>query len=148
MAAQFKATALVGGIYRGLAAQSKGGKSRNVYISPITIRAIRRYLSNRKDSDPALFISQRLQPLNRDSLRLIMYRLCDKAGIERKSSHAIRHTAASCMARSGIDSWSLMKLLGHADNRVSLRYIWLTQSQIQEAHTKYGPVNHAIKSFS
>jgi len=119
----------------------KGGKSRNVFISPLTARAIRVYLNSRHDNDPSLFISQRGVPLNRDSLRLIMYRLCERAGIKKFGPHAVRHSAATSMARQGIDSWSLQQLLGHADNRVSLRYIWLSSRNLQEAHQKYSPVS-------
>jgi len=122
----------------------KGGKSRQAFISPLTARAIRRYVSNRKDKDPALFLSQRGEPLNRNSLRLIMYRLCDRAGIEHHGPHSLRHTAATSLARQGIDAWSLQQLLGHADNRVSLRYIWLTGRDVQEAHRRYSPVNAVI----
>lgn len=118
----------------------KGGKSRQAFMSPITCRAVRRYLSNRKDSDPAAFLSQRHEPLNRNSLRLLMYRLCDKAGIDKHGPHSMRHTAATSLARQGCDAWSLQQLLGHSDNRVSLRYIWLTGKDVQEAHKRFSPV--------
>ena len=118
----------------------KGGKVRQVYISPVTARAVRRYLSSRKDNDPAAFLSQRHNPMNRDSLRLLMYRLCDKAGIQRRGPSSLRHTSATSLARQGIDAWSLQQLLGHADNKVSLRYIWLIGRDVQEAHKRFSPV--------
>lgn len=122
----------------------KGGKGRMAYISPVTARAIRRYISTRRDSDPALFLTNRDLPFGRDSLRLLMYRLSERAGIGKVGPHCLRHTFATSLARQGIDAWSLQSLLGHSDNRVCLRYIHLAGRDIQEAHRRYSPVSMVV----
>lgn len=122
----------------------KGGKERVAFISPLTGRAIRRYLASRRDSDPALFLTNRGLPFGRDSLRLLMYRLSSRAGIGQVGPHCMRHSFATSLARQGCDSWSLQSLLGHNDNRVSLRYIHLSGRDIHEAHTRYSPVTLVV----
>jgi integrase/recombinase XerD len=123
----------------------KGGKSGLAYFSPVTARAIRVYLATRKDDDPILFLSQRKQPMNRGSLRLLMYRLCEQAGIEKISCHALRHTSASNMARSGIGAFELKELLRHSDIRISQRYVWLSGQAVKEAHSKFSPVVSLVR---
>jgi site-specific recombinase XerD len=118
----------------------KGGKERVAFISPLTNRAIRRYLASRRDSDPALFLTNRGIPFSRDSLRLLLYRLSLRAGIGKVGPHCIRHSFATFLARQGCDAWSMQSLLGHADNKVCLRYIHLSGRDIQEAHKRYSPV--------
>lgn len=122
----------------------KGGKERAAFVSPVTTRAIRRYLVTRRDSDPALFLTNRGLPFNRDSLRLLLYRLSTRAGIGQVGPHCLRHSFATSLARQGCDAWTLQSLLGHADNRVCLRYIHLAGRDLQEAHKRYSPVSLAL----
>jgi integrase/recombinase XerD len=125
--------------------RGKGGKSRTAYIGPVTCRAIRVYLSRRKDDDPVLFLSQRGGPLDRNSLRLLLYRLCDRAGVDRAGPHRWRHTAATSLARQGCSSWNLSKILGHSDTRVSNIYIWLNDHEVQAAHRRFSPVASVLR---
>lgn len=134
-----------------LVRHGKGNKSRYVYISPTTIRALRLYLSRRKDTDPSLFLSQRGETLNRDSLRLLVYRLSQKAGLSngtndrRISPHTIRRTFAVMYVKQGGDPHSLQRLMGHTSIRMSELYVNLAGRDIKEAHDRYSPVTRVIQ---
>jgi site-specific recombinase XerD len=122
----------------------KGGKARTVYISETTIRALRRYLRTRQDADPALFLSRQGQPLNRDSLRLLTYRLSDRAGLNngrRVSPHCLRATFATQYCLAGGDAHSLQRLMGHSSTRMAERYVNLVGKDVAAAHRRYSPVS-------
>ena len=123
----------------------KGRKSRMVYFSILTARALRRHLAHRKDTDPALFLSERYQPINRDSLRHLTYRLSDRAGIKRVSPHMLRHTFATQYVASGGDPFSLQRIMGHADNRIAMRYVHLNGGDVQAAHSRHSPVERVLR---
>jgi len=122
----------------------KGGKGRVVYICPTTARALRRYLRTRQDKDQALFLSFRGEIMNRDSLRQLLYRLSDKAGLsngKKISPHQLRHTFASQYALNGGDVFSLMRLMGHSTPRMASRYVALAGRDIKEIHQRCSPVS-------
>lgn len=122
----------------------KGGKSRVVFFSPTTARAIHRYLRTRRDTDPALFLSRRGEPLNRDSLRLLVYRLSNRAGLtngRRVGPHCLRATFATQYCLAGGDPHSLQRMLGHSSTRMAERYVNLAGRDLAEAHRKYSPVS-------
>lgn len=56
-----------------------------------------------------------------------------KAGIEYFRFHDLRHTAATRMADAGADAFTLMKILGHSDIRMTSRYTHATDSAIRKA---------------
>ncbi len=58
-----------------------------------------------------------------------------KAGIRDLRFHDLRHTAATRMADGGADAFTLMKILGHSDIRMTARYTHATDSAIRRAVT-------------
>ena len=47
--------------------------------------------------------------------------------------HDLRHTAATRMADAGADVFTLMKILGHSDIRMTARYTHATDSALRRA---------------
>ena len=45
----------------------------------------------------------------------------------------MRHTAATRMADAGADAFTLMKILGHSDIRVTARYTHATDAALKQA---------------
>ena len=60
-------------------------------------------------------------------------RAVDKAGIEDFRFHDLRHTAATRMADAGADAFTLMKILGHSDIRMTARYTHATDAALRRA---------------
>lgn len=120
--------------------KGKGDKSRMVYISQITARALKSYLSRRRDNQEWLFLTERGNPYNRDSLRLLIYRLSEKHIGRKISPHVLRHTFATLYVKNGGDSHSLKELLGHADTRMAEIYVNFVGKDIQEIHQRCSPV--------
>jgi integrase len=58
-----------------------------------------------------------------------------KAEIRDLRFHDLRHTAATRMADAGADAFTLMKILGHSDIRMTARYTHATDSALRRAVT-------------
>ena len=60
-------------------------------------------------------------------------RALGEAKIKNLRFHDLRHTAATRMADAGADAFTLMKILGHSDIRMTSRYTHATDSAIRKA---------------
>jgi site-specific recombinase XerD len=69
----------------------------------------------------------------RRTLRLALAAAARRAGCTtRVNPHRLRHTYASTMLRLGVSLPALMQLLGHKDIRMTLRYLQVTQQDLQK----------------
>src|SRR5438067_1260998 len=75
---------------------------------PITgdeLRAIRRYLATRSDRLPWLFVSERRQPLTRQSVNYLITTAAKRAGLPPVHPHMLRHSCGFALANRGYDLW-------------------------------------------
>ena len=73
------------------------------------------------------------------TLRLVLADFAKRAGCADSSPispHRLRHTWASEMLRCGISLPALMQLMGHKDIRMTLRYLKITQPDLQREYYK------------
>ena len=62
--------------------------------------------------------------LNKEQINQSLWRVCEAAGIEKKSSHKIRKTFASKLNANGVPIDEIRVLLGHTDTMTTLGYIY------------------------
>jgi integrase/recombinase XerD len=125
--------------------RTKGQKYRVCFIGTKTRKALKKYLSQRVDDDPALFVTDEGTRLTYLGLRSIMYRRCKDAGISPPIKiHGLRKTFALSMLQSGISMESLRVLLGHSDYSTIQKYLRLTNKDIQLDHKKHSPVDNML----
>jgi type 1 fimbriae regulatory protein FimB len=89
---------------------------------PVTgdeLRAIRRYLATRSDRLPWLFISERDQPLTRQSVNYLIAASATRAGLPSVHPHMLLHSCGFALANRGYD---LRYYLGHRDPRHTVHY--------------------------
>jgi len=79
---------------------------RKVFLGKTSIQAINEYLEERgQDTCPALWLGQRGNPLTADGVRRLVYRLADKAGVDRRHNlHAFRHRTAQAWLDEGVNA--------------------------------------------
>ncbi len=119
-------------------------KSRAVFLGKVALRALWRYLAARPAHSPAdpLFVSSRDgSPMNRNSIRLLLADMGQRAGVENVHPHRFRHTFAIEFLRNGGDVFSLQRLLGHADLETVKIYLELAQADTQNAHRRASPAD-------
>jgi site-specific recombinase XerD len=69
------------------------------------------------------------------SLRYALSQAAQQAGCSHHvSCHQLRHTYATEMVRMGVNLPALMQLLGHKDIRMTLRYVQVTQQDLQREY--------------
>ncbi|MBN1661049.1 MAG: tyrosine-type recombinase/integrase [Anaerolineae bacterium] len=124
--------------------QGKGKKERIVAISPRTANAIWRYLSTRPEARPTafLFAVHDELPFNRCSLRRLVSRIGERAGVLNVHPHRFRHTFAIAFLRNGGNIYVLQRMLGHSTLSMVNRYLAIAQADIENVHRDASPVTN------
>lgn len=118
---------------------SKSGRTRHVPLSEgakTILRSFESFLSS-----PYVFpsVHDPLKSLNPDSFLRNVYRpALRKAGIQGSVWHSLRHTAASRRVMSGVDLFSVSKVLGHRDIKTTMRYAHLSPDHLRETVNRGG----------
>ncbi|MBX2997773.1 MAG: tyrosine-type recombinase/integrase [Caldilineaceae bacterium] len=130
--------------------RGKGGKGRAVFIGVKTRRALAAYYRYREqlNEDGALWVKEDGEALAKSSLRQIVKRLAQRAGIPEPGMHAFRRAFAVNALRNGMDIVTLQRLLGHSDLGVINRYLALVDDDLRRSHTQFGVVDNMSKPFS
>src|SRR4051795_3921712 len=101
---------------------------------PITgdeLRAIKRYLATRSDRLPWLFVSERSQPLTRQSVNYLMAVAATRAGLPPVHPHMLRHSCGFALANRGHDLRLIQDYLGHRDPRHTAHYTRVAGSRFE-----------------
>ncbi len=117
----------------------KGNKERIVYFDARTKIHLQNYLNNRKDDNPALFVSLR-EPHNRMNIGGIEVRLRQlgkRLGLNKVHPHKFRRTLATMAIDKGMPIEQVQQLLGHKKIDTTLQYAMVKQSNVKIAHRKY-----------
>jgi integrase/recombinase XerD len=115
--------------------QGKGGKDRDVPLSPKLLETLREYWRWKKPME-YLFPGEAKQGSKGDHLTpKAVYYACKgaarRAGIQKKvGPHTLRHSFATHMLESGADLRTIQLLLGHSDIRHTTVYLHLSRRHL------------------
>jgi len=127
-------------ISRSVIVLGKGNKEREVYFSTRAVIWIKKYLSERKDDDEALFVTQR-KPIRRLSIgqmRVIMKGVAKRANVESNvNPHRFRHSYATHLLDKGAPLEVIQSPLGHARIDTTRIYAHLSGLKRNEIYRKY-----------
>jgi site-specific recombinase XerD len=105
----------------------KGNKRRMVPLTEASVMAMQSYLHQRPASpDRAFFLSNRNARLGLRQVWKIVKDYAAQSGVDRATTHSMRHSFATHFIEGGGDVSSLQRLLGHAN--ISTTQIYLDQS--------------------
>lgn len=119
----------------------KGGKQRDLPIGSKAVKAIKKWLSYRQNSDTsALFISKNKRRLSQRSIQLRLARWCKKIGLpEHVHPHMLRHSFASHLLESSQDIRAVQELLGHSNLSTTQIYTHLDFQHLAEVYDRTHP---------
>lgn len=107
---------------------SKSNKRRFIPINE-TVRSLLESLERKSE-----FVFPSPKTNNRlNQIKTSFRKAVERAGILDFRFHDLRHTAASRMAESGTSPFTLMRILGHSDIRMTSRYTHATDRAIRKA---------------
>ena len=86
------------------------------------LRAIKRYLATRTDKLPWLFISERRQPMTRQSVNYLIRVAGESSGLKNVHPHMLRHSCGYYLANTGVDLRTMQDYLGHRDPKHTVHY--------------------------
>jgi site-specific recombinase XerD len=114
----------------------KGGKDRDLPLSPTLLETLREYWRWRK---PKLYLfptrtaRRRLhQPISDKTVWIACSEAARRAGISKRvTPHTLRHSWATHLLEAGTDLRTIQVLLGHGDLETTAQYLHLSQRHLQ-----------------
>jgi integrase/recombinase XerD len=119
----------------------KGRKPRSAYLGETSRRMLRKYLRERDDYDPALWVSRFGERLTESGLRMMLRHRALRAGVPIPSPHDFRRAFALERLRAGVDLITLSKLMGHTSIQVLNRYVKQAGEDLEQAARQTSPVD-------
>lgn len=117
----------------------KGSKERPVYFDARTKIHLLNYLNERKDNNPALFVSL-LKPHDRlqiSGVEITLRKLGRSLNIQKVHPHKFRRTLATQAIDKGMPIEQVQKLLGHQKIDTTMEYAMVDQQNVKVSHKKY-----------
>ena len=117
----------------------KGNKEREVYFDAKTKLHLEKYLSNRNDDNPALFVSL-LKPYNRlniSGVEIRLRNLGERLNLPRVHPHKFRRTLATRAIDKGMPIEQVQQLLGHTKIDTTLHYAKVNQANVKVSHHRF-----------
>lgn len=128
----------------------KGRRARVVFLSDGAVEWLERYLKNRDDDAPALFIRyagkkpdvgenvNESMRLTARSVQRLVEKYCKKARLPMKiTPHGLRHSFATDLLSGGADLRAIQEMLGHKNVATTQIYTHITNPQLKEIHHKF-----------
>jgi integrase/recombinase XerD len=110
---------------------SKGGKHRQLPLTPRLHRTLRAYYREVRPVGPLMFPGRgTAEPITREAFYNALCKATDAAGIDKRvSAHVLRHSYATHMIEAGADLRAVQLLLGHARLETTAIYVHLTHAR-------------------
>ncbi|MCM8804826.1 MAG: tyrosine-type recombinase/integrase [Candidatus Omnitrophica bacterium] len=102
---------------------------RTIPLHPVLYRYLLKIKKNINNS-------KYIVPVDEDVLTTMTKKIFTKAGIKNASFHTLRHTFASYLAMSGVDLYTVSKLLGHASIETTQIYAHLQPDYLKNSILK------------
>ena len=130
--------------------RGKGGKARDVMLSPKLLLALRTYWSASRPPLPYLFASPKTGKLVRaETVRTALHRARRAAGLKKRvTPHMLRHSFATHLLEGGTDVRVIQHLLGHASVATTMRYTRVSSTLVSATQSPLERLAPAKKARS
>jgi integrase/recombinase XerD len=119
----------------------KGDKHRVSYLNAKAEVALRDYLGERTDGNPALFVYDRkpYSRLKKSGIEFLIRKLMQRtSGVTTHvTPHVFRHTTATTALDRGMNIVDVSRLLGHAKIETTMEYITTNSNSVKSNHQNY-----------
>ncbi len=115
----------------------KGNKERTVYLDSVAAMQLQKYLSERKDNDPALFVGKGTERLHPGGVRKRLNEIGETAGVENVHPHRFRRTLATNLINHGMPIQEVANILGHEKINTTMTYVYIDKQNVKNSYRKY-----------
>lgn len=117
--------------------EGKTKKTKEVRMPPELKKAVRQYIKG-KHKNEYLFKSRigKNKPITRGMAYVILQEIADEFGLERIGTHSFRKTYGYHHYKQFKDVAVLQQMLNHSDPKITLRYIGITQDNLNAYQSK------------
>lgn len=117
----------------------KGAKERKVYFDAKTKLHLIRYMQERDDDNPALFVTLDAphDRLKISGVEIRLRNLGKMIGMEGIHPHKFRRTMATRAIDKGMPIEQVQKILGHSQIDTTMQYAIVNQANVKVSHQKY-----------
>jgi integrase/recombinase XerD len=124
---------------RSMIVLGKGDKEREVCFTVKAAIWLKKYLSERKDDDMALFVTERdPHRLSIERMREILKEIAKRAEIQNNVyPHKLRHTYAVHLLNNGAPMEAIQNLMGHGKIETTQLYAQLSGERRRELYRRY-----------
>ena len=115
----------------------KGNKERTCFLTPRAKYELERYIQERTDDCPYVFVTLRkpYRQIDSDTLTDIVTKIGERAGVE-SYTHKLRHYFADNAHESGLDVLDIARLMGHASVNTTNIYISKNVNDLALKHSR------------
>lgn len=113
-------------------------------LSSVLKTYIKKCLTEMGDDD-YLFCNQYGEYLTARALETSIRRYNKKRGVDKTSSHALRHTFAKNWVTNGGDVFRLQKLLGHSTLEMTRHYVNLFNADLKKDYEDFSPLDNLAR---
>lgn len=117
-------------VWKGIVGTPKGGRSREVELSPDVARVLKAHRHLRGE---LVFCDADGSMLTKNQCRRPLRDMCKRAELREIGWHVLRHTFASHLVMRGVPIKVVQELLGHRDITTTMRYAHLAPETRQNA---------------
>jgi integrase/recombinase XerD len=117
----------------------KGDKEREVYFSIKAAIWLRKYFNVRKDTDMALFVTERKpHRMSIAEIRYVIKRVARRSELDANVyPHKLRHSYATHLLNNGAPMEGIQTLLGHTNLSTTMLYASLSGPRRKEIYRKF-----------
>lgn len=126
---------------RGMIKVSGKTGERFVPVSKAVLKRLRLYLTTERPQSrlSLVFLADTNTPLTYSSVKLMLERTSQRAGMKYKSPHCFRRGFATRMVQNGADVFSIQRILGHTTLAMTNRYAVLNYESLKQVHLVAAP---------
>ena len=117
----------------------KGDKERKVYFDAKAKIHLKKYLEERIDNNPALFVTldAPFDRLKISGVEILLRKLGRSLSLDRIHPHKFRRTMATRAIDKGMPIEQVQKILGHSQIDTTMQYAIVNQKNVKSSHQKY-----------
>jgi site-specific recombinase XerD len=116
--------------------QGKGKKDRSIPLEPQSLKALQQYLAVRDEQliidEDILFLARNGTSMNERTIRKLVKKYYDLAGVKKRGVHTLRHTFGAHKIANKMSIATLQKLMGHNRKETTLKYVHIAHTNIKQ----------------